>query len=72
MDSRRHALCARKVSRRGIGERIGAALQGMSVVASEPLPTNVEQHIQVDQLHPEVSVRRGEALGDGGSRRTVV
>src|ERR1700678_3534511 len=55
-DSRREALCARKASRRGIGERIGAALQRMSVVASEPLPTNAKPHIQVDELGPEVSM----------------
>jgi hypothetical protein len=59
MDSRRQALCARKVSRRGIGERIGAGLQRMSVVASEPLPTDVELNIQVDELRPEVSVVEG-------------
>ena len=54
--SRREALCARKASRRGIGERIGAALQRMSIVASEPLPTNAKLHIQVDELGPEVSM----------------
>jgi hypothetical protein len=58
-DSRREARYARKASRRGIGERIGAALQRMSVVAAKPLPTNVEQHIQVDELRPEVSVVEG-------------
>ena len=56
MDSRRQALCARKVSRRAVGERVGAALQRMSVVASEPLPTDVELHIQVDELRSEVSM----------------
>ena len=56
MDSRRQALCARKVSRRAVGERVGATLQRMSVVASEPLPTDVELHIQVDELRPEVSI----------------
>jgi hypothetical protein len=56
MDSRREALCARKASRRCIGESVGAALQRMSIVASEPLPTNAKLRIQVDKLRPELSM----------------
>jgi hypothetical protein len=37
-------------------------LQRMSVVAAKPLPTNVEQHIKVDELHPEVSVAEGRGI----------
>jgi hypothetical protein len=54
--SRREALCARQAFRRCIGESVGAALQRMSVVASEPLPTNTKLQIQVDELGPEVSM----------------
>ena len=56
MDSPRQALCARKASRRCIGESVGAALQRMPVVASEPLPTNAKLHIQVDKRRPELCV----------------
>jgi hypothetical protein len=36
--------------------RLKMGLQRMSIVASEPLPTNAKLHIQVDELRPEVSM----------------
>ena len=54
MDSRRETLCGHKASRRCIGKSVSAALQRMSVVAPEPLPTNAKLYIQIDEPHPEV------------------
>jgi hypothetical protein len=54
--SRCEAMGVRKASRRVIGENVSAALQRMSIVATEPLPTNAKLHIQIDEFHAKISM----------------
>jgi hypothetical protein len=42
--------------RRSICESIGSALEGVPIVAFEPLPLNVKLRVQLDQLGPKMSV----------------